>query len=214
MPLTAENSGGNAKPAYYVVALAMAIPALLFGLLLGGSRFAVSALMAGGVDFRQLYAAGYMVRTGHGHELYDYQGQQYFQNKVVSPGLFPLPYIRPAYQALLFAPLTFVSFRVAYALWFLLNVLLLFLCLRLLRPWTENLRAVWGLLPVAIALGFIPLGFAFMQGQDSILLLVLASATLVLLKRRKTFSGGAMLAMGLFKLQLVLFKRNSLKAEL
>src|SRR5262249_15551749 len=65
--------------------------------------FLPSALR-GHADFRQLYSAGYMVRTGHSGELYDYQAQKAVQDAVVDDDELALPFIRPAYQALLFAP--------------------------------------------------------------------------------------------------------------
>ena len=55
-------------------------------------------------DFRQLYAAGYMVRTGHAGELYNYAAQKNFQDTLVSRERLALPFIRPAYQAVFFAP--------------------------------------------------------------------------------------------------------------
>ena len=38
----------------------------------------------GRVDFRQLYTAGYMLRTGHRQQLYDFEVVEKFQNEVVS----------------------------------------------------------------------------------------------------------------------------------
>jgi len=39
--------------------------------------------LRGHADFRQLYVAGYMVRTGHRTQLYDYAAQTCFQNTLV-----------------------------------------------------------------------------------------------------------------------------------
>ena len=182
----------------------MAVPALLFGLFLGASWVAVFAIAQGRVDFRQLYAAGYMVRTHHGHELYDYAAQKHFQDTLVSPAERALPFVRPAYQALLFAPLSVLPYVYAYIAWFLLNLVLLHFWLRLFRPLTHSLRKVWKFLPLALVMGFIPILLSLLQGQDSVLLLVILSAALILLERERAFAAGAMLAVGLFKFQLVL----------
>jgi len=191
-------------PKYYITGLSMAVPALLFGLFLGASWVAVFAVAQGRVDFRQLYAAGYMVRTHHGHELYDYDAQKHFQDIQVSPAQLALPFVRPAYQALLFAPFSLLPFRAAYITWFILNLLMLYLWLRMTTPWVYELVAVWKFLPLAMIIGFIPISLALLQGQDSILLLVILSASMLLVKRGKHLTSGAVLGLGLFKFQLVL----------
>src|SRR5213080_1241574 len=70
--------------------------------------------MRGHADFRQLYIAGYLVRTGHRTQLYDYAAQTYFQNTLVSNDERALPFIRPAYQALMFVPFSLLPYRTAY----------------------------------------------------------------------------------------------------
>jgi hypothetical protein len=189
---------------YYVRALAMGIPAVLFGLLLSGWVAFIPGAMAGHADFRQLYTAGYMVRVGGGHELYDYDVQKQFQDTLVSPEAIALPYIRPAYQALIFVPFTFISYRAAYWVMVVLNVGLLGLCFQLLSPYMLNLRAVWKWLPIAIFASFFPTGAALIQGQDSILLLTFLAAAFVALSKGNEFTAGVLTALGLFKFQLVI----------
>ena len=77
------------------------LPLLLGAQVIGWVTFFPSALR-GHSDFRQLYAAGYMVRIGHASELYDYRAQETFQGTLVGNDQRALPFIRPAYQALLF----------------------------------------------------------------------------------------------------------------
>ena len=43
-----------------------------------------------------------MVRSGNAHELYEYDAQLRFQNRLVSPGDIALPFNHLAYEALLF----------------------------------------------------------------------------------------------------------------
>ena len=159
--------------------------------------------LRGHADFRQLYVAGYMVRTGHRRQLYDYAAQTYFQNTLVSNDERALPFIRPAYQALMFVPFSLLPYRTAYLGFLLLNVLLLALAFLILQPRLRGLSRVWPGLPPALFLGFYPVALALMQGQDSILLLALLAAALVSLERNRDLTAGALAGVGLFKFQIV-----------
>jgi hypothetical protein len=202
-PAQAANPAHSSVP-YYVRACAMGIPAILFGLLISGWIAFIPGAMAGHADFRQLYVAGYMIRDGVGHELYDYDVQKTFQDRLVSPEAIALPYIRPAYQALLFVPFTLVSYRAAYWIMVALNIGLLTVSFQLLSPYMSTLRTIWKWLPVAIFASFFPTGAALIQGQDSILLLTLLVAAFVALARGNEFMAGVLAALGLFKFQLVI----------
>ena len=140
---------GNEIP-YYFTALAMALPAIMLGLQLSGWIGFLPMIRDGHADFRNLYAAGYMVRVGHGHEIYDYAAQKMFQDGLVSREEIAIPFIRPAYQALLFAPFSFLPFRQAYFAFLSFNLAILVLCFRLLRPYMGNLARVWPGLPAAM----------------------------------------------------------------
>jgi len=159
--------------------------------------------LRGHADFRQLYVAGYMVRTGHRTQLYDYAAQAYFQNTLVSNDERALPFIRPAYQALMFVPFSLLPYRTAYLGFLLLNLLLLALAFLMLQPRLRGLSRVWPGLPPALFLGFYPVALALMQGQDSILLLALLAAALVSLERNRDLTAGALAGVGLFKFQIV-----------
>jgi hypothetical protein len=189
---------------YYIKALAMALPAIMLGWQISGWIFFLPAAMHGRADFRQLYTAGYMIRTGHSRELYDFAAQQRFQDAVVSPQPSALPFIRPAYQALLFYPFSFVSYKTAYFLFLALNLVLLILSFWMLRPQLLNLAAVWKPLPLAMFVSFVPTGVALMQGQDSILLLLLFSATFLSLERDAEFLAGVLTGFALFKFQIAI----------
>src|SRR5260370_42478256 len=67
----------------------------------------------GGADFRQLYVAGYMVRTGAAAKLYDYDYPLQLQNSLVAPAATGLPFIPPAYQCLVCGPLCPLAYRTA-----------------------------------------------------------------------------------------------------
>src|SRR5207245_9841341 len=74
---------------------------------------------------------------------------------------------------------------------------------RLLRPWTSNLRAEHKWLPIAIFASFVPVASALMLGQDSILLLALLSASMLALEKERDFTAGALAGLGLFKFHLL-----------
>ena len=160
--------------------------------------------LRGHADFRQLYAAGYLVCTGHSHELYDYGLQRQVQDSLVSNDERALPFIRPAYQALLFAPFSFISYRTAYLAFLIVNLGALVLCFVLLRDNLGNLKNEWWGLPPALFLAFYPVSLAIMQGQDSILLVACLCASLLCLRRGRQVSAGLLLGLGFFKPQIVI----------
>jgi hypothetical protein len=189
---------------YYVKALAMGIPAIMLGLQISMWVFLAPAILDGHSDFRQLYTAAYMVRTGHADQIYDYEVQKQFQDSLVSKAEIALPFIRPAYQALLFVPLSFLDYRHAYFAFLFINLLLLWLAYRLLRPKMQNLADVLPWLPAALCLTFLPVATALVQGQDSIELLVLLAGAAALLDRSQDFWAGVIMALGLFKFQIAI----------
>jgi hypothetical protein len=156
----------------------------------------------GHADFRNLYAAGYMVRTGNGYLIYNFDATKLAQDTVVSKWNVTLPYIRPAFQALFFAPFTFLSYRNAFFLFLALNLALIALAIHLLH---QSLPALdrFHFFSAAMFLYF-PLILALLQGQDSILLLTLLAGAAMSIKSGREFLAGSLVALGLFKFQLVL----------
>ena len=206
--LTAADSVSAQTPSgsvpYYVRACVLGIPAYLIGVHFWTWVFTASIFLGGRADFRQLYAAAYMVRTGHAHDLYDYDSQKYYQDQLVSPAPVALPFVRPAYQAALLAPLSLLSYRGAYCAFLAINVALLTGIYFLLLPWMQNLQALYWWLPLALLLGFLPIGAALIQGQDSILLTALLVCAFVLLTNDHELLAGVLVGLGLFKFQMVL----------
>ncbi|MGH9538230.1 MAG: glycosyltransferase family 87 protein, partial [Terriglobales bacterium] len=115
-----------------------------------------------------------------------------------------LPFIRPAYQALLFVPFSLLPYRSAYLAFLTVNLVLLGMAYWVLRPHMSNLARVWRFLPVFVFLVFYPILLAMMQGQDSILLLVLLAAALAALEQGQERRAGILLGLGLFKMQIVI----------
>jgi len=189
---------------YYVRACVLGVPAYLIGVHLWTWVFTVSVFLGGRADFRQLYAAAYMIRTGHANELYDYDAQKYFQDRFVSPAQVALPFVRPAYQAVLLAPLSRLPYRQAYFAFLAINVAILEAIFLLLLPWMRNLLRLYRWLPLALLLGFLPIAAALIQGQDSILLTALLAGAFVLLTNGHELAGGVLVGLGLFKFQIVI----------
>ena len=153
-----------------------------------------------GRDFRQLYAAGYMVRAGLAGELYDSNAQRFVQRDLFPKGSsVNIYFIRPAYEALVFAPLSFLSYRWAYTVFLAVNIALILLLAAMLSPFS-----LFRPLQVAIIiLAFLPVSVALFQGQDSIALTVLVAASCILLDGKRPLLAGLVAGLGLFKLQVL-----------
>ena len=182
----------------------LAFSAYLIGSHLWTWMLCLPPILGGHADFRQLYAAGYMVRSGHARQIYDYASQVAFQNAAVSNIHRTLPFLRPAYESLLFVPFSLLSYRSAYFTFVLLSLAGLMACYRELRPHFGDLGCIYPWLPGAMFLGFMPVTTALIQGQDSILLLLLLGASFNALHRNKPSLAGFLLAFGLFKFQIIL----------
>ena len=181
----------------------MTLPAVMLGLQIAGWFFFLPGAIHGHCDFRHLYTAGYMVRTGHRKELYDYGVEQKFQDRLVSREAVALPFNHLAYESLIYIPYSLFSYRSAYFLFLATNVLLLAFAMRLIAPWTGNLHGVFPWLPAAMFFTFLPIVAAFMQGQDSIILLLLFAGSFALLSSGRMSSAGLLVGLGLFKFQIV-----------
>ena len=164
-------------------------------------------ILVGFGDFGHFYAAALIVRNGNGAMLYQYE-----QQRQVQAALFPEVDTRPeplifnhlAYETLLWLPLTFFPYATAAALWTLINLLVLVALSIFL---TGYFPSAWRALHVPWILPFLasfPVLMALIQGQDSVVLLCLYSVAFVLLKRDRQFLAGCILALGLFKFQLIL----------
>jgi hypothetical protein len=189
---------------YYVKALALGLPAYLIGVHLWTWVFMLPVFLGGRADFRQLYVGGYMLRSGHAHELYEYTAQKHFQDQLVSTAQIALPVNHLAYEELFFAPFSLMRYRTAYFAFLGFNTVLLAIAFRLLRPYMKNLGGIFHWLPAALFVGFLPVAAALMQGQDSILILTSLCGALVLLDRGDEGTAGALLASCLFKPQIML----------
>jgi len=160
------------------------------------------------LDFAEFYSAAQIVCQGLGRELYNLNLQYEFQSKIAVVHVF---YNHPPFEALLFVPLTYCSYQVAYTIWTLVSVALLALAALMLKSHSNvslaisqyaRMRADFGLLLV-LFLTFAPATTALLLGQDSMLMLFLYTLVFVLLVRGLDFWAGCVLACGLFKFQLI-----------
>ena len=180
-------------------AIARGLAAILLGAQLSSWLFFMPAALSGHADFRQLYTAGFMLRTGDRHLIYDPQAQMSAQNALVSREQTILPFNHLAYEAVGFAPLSLISYRNAYFVFLAFNSLLLFFAMFALDQAVTLGKQVF-----ALCICFLPVAIALMQGQDSIVLLALFASAYLALHRRNDLLAGALIGLGMFKFQLVL----------
>jgi len=155
---------------------------------------------AKGTDFSERYAAARMVREGYGHQLYDFRVQEQFQIRYA--GRIGEYYIHPPFGTLLFLPIAFWSLRTAYLMWCLLNTgVLVYTAILFQRHVFPGFD--WRVM-VPLFFLFPPVLIGFLQGQDSLLLLLIMTLAVVELRRERNFSAGCWLGCGLFKFHIVL----------
>lgn len=157
-------------------------------------------IMEGKNDFPIFYSNAQMVREGKASALYDFDAENTFTRRVTD--VARPPYNHMPYELLFFIPFTYLQFRAAYIVWTILSVAMLVgvaLTVRNLFPdrWTFSLALL-------TILAFYPEWCCLMQGQDSILLLCLFVVSFWLWRRGKDDIAGFVLALGLFRPQLVL----------
>jgi hypothetical protein len=159
---------------------------------------------SGHVDFRSLYTAGYMVRTGQGQEIYNYETSERSQNELVSKAEGSLPFIHLAYETLIYVPFSFLSYRSAYFAFLAFNLLTLAFAFSILKPHLAPLQEIWPCLPLAIFACFLPVALALIQGQASIMLLALMILSMSVLEGGRDVLAGVYLGLTLFKFQYAL----------
>ncbi len=160
-------------------------------------------------DFSEFYCAAQIVANGLGSKLYDIDLQSQFISRVAAVHTF---YNHPPFQTLLFVPFTVFNYRVASRLWIVVSFIFLIAAAWLIESRTKvslaisdytKIRADFGLVLV-LFLTFAPVTTCFLIGQDSMLVLLIYTLVFLLLRRNATFYAGCVLALGLFKFQLVL----------
>ncbi len=150
---------------------------------LAGAWHLVWFLRNGYQDFTVFYQGAEMVRAGQAAQLHD---------------------LHPAFEELLFVPLTSLSYFPAYVVWTLLNVVMMALSVVMVRKTFEEVGRLSPLFLILSVTAFAPAVRALTQGQDSILLLLLVTLSVFLLARGRAVWAGGALGLGMFKFHLVI----------
>jgi hypothetical protein len=203
-PASAFAGEGGSLPArkLWLHDLVLGLLPLLIGLEVLLATYYVPRALRGLDDFRQLYVGGYMIRTGHARELYDYDTQQRFQDTLVPiENHDPLVISHLAFEELLFVPLSLLTYKVAYWMFMAFNGGLLVLCVGLLK---DRLKVLLDWLPILLIPAFFPISRTLEKGQDSIIVLTLLAAALWALDHQKEFVAGLLVGIGIFKFQIVI----------
>ncbi|HEV2577043.1 MAG TPA: glycosyltransferase family 87 protein [Acidobacteriaceae bacterium] len=152
-------------------------------------------------DFRAFYGAGWLL-LHNPHQLFSLSLQETVQNAIVCPMWRGVPFYHPAYEALLYAPLTLLSYRHAYIVFAVLNLLLLALCYTL-APRSADPRIARIPRPLLFSLCF-PAFMGIAEGQDSIVFFLLICLLWRALASTRDRTAGILLALALFKVQIAL----------
>ena len=164
------------------------------------------SLFAGASDFSSFYAAGRLVDSGAASLVYDRAAQRQMQSQLfptLASRQGPLPFIHAPFELLIFAPLALLSYSHAVIAWYTCNLVLLISVPLVLRKQLPVVRSnvFYALLALIF---FLPANIALLQGQDSILLLLLFALAFVQLSSGRDARAGCVLALATFKPQLVL----------
>jgi hypothetical protein len=200
LAMQAEGEGMTATTRAVILGLA----AILIGLPLPTWAFFFWHVVPDGhPDFRANYTAGYMVRTGK--PLYDFALESKVQTSTVPVKSLDevAPFIHPAYEALVYVPLSFLTYLQAYWVWFSVNLIILVCVYYLLRPQLSALSVVTPWLPAASFAAFLPIGAAMVQGQDSLLVLLpFAAAFAYFRDPKRLWVSGILLGLTVFRFQI------------
>jgi hypothetical protein len=157
------------------------------------------------MDFVGIYVGPRMIASGAASQLYDLPTQAAFSAAAVAPykrGI--MPFVYPAYVAVILKPLGLLSFRTALKVWFLVNMMaFVWSAIRLGRffggsAWEQTAVLV-------IFLAWPPLELTLAQGQMGLLLTIAFTEALIALHAGRQWRTGCWLSLGLMKPQMILF---------
>lgn len=161
-------------------------------------------VVSGHSDFVSFYAAGKMLRSGEGRQLFDRAAQLNIQQQFssfVRARQEPFPYIHPPFEALLFVPLSYLPYLPAYGAWFAINLVWLGAIGYLLGNDFPSLGRLPLGLWIIVSFAFFPVMSLFAQGQDDLLFLLLLTLCFLAVRREACFVGGIWLGLATFRPQ-------------
>lgn len=155
-------------------------------------------------DFLSVYVGAQAVAEGHGSQLYTVELQRNLTDTAIQPysRRILLPYIYPAYVAVLLSPLGKLPLVTAFLLWTCINLLAAAWLLRRVLRYQSFLPGQRAALLVAY-LAWVPLQLTISHGQMGLLCAVGLSEALVSLQSGKEWLAGCWLALGLVKPQII-----------
>jgi len=158
-------------------------------------------------DYIAFHTAGRLLLLGRGSEIYDRPAVMQIQASLLdgrAPGFYDA-FRNPPFAALPFVVTAELDLLAGFALWTLLSLVCLGLSLWLLLDETPWLRVRWRGLAV-LGLGFAPVYFGIIDGENATISLLLYVLIYRALVRDQPWQAGVWAALGLFKPQLfVLF---------
>jgi hypothetical protein len=150
-------------------------------------------------DFVSHFAAGAMLRQDTG-DLYSLAAQREYQARLGSRKF--LPWVHPAVEALLFAPLSGLGIERAFRIWEALNLAALCWIAFMLRRYLADLTGPQA--TAVFAAGLIPLGAGLAAGQDHILCLLLYCGAFLLIEDGRDLLGGCVFGLAFVRFQLAI----------
>jgi hypothetical protein len=150
--------------------------------------------LAGQNDFLALYVGATLAGTP---DLYSPPVFERMQKKTVNIRMPAVLFSRPPFYAVLLKPLAAMPYPAAYLLFQVLSVAALVSALRVLAPRGDPLWLLGGM--------SIPVLTAFINGQDVLLVLAAAAASIALWRRGFTFVAGLVLSLCAIKFHFFLF---------
>ena len=148
-------------------------------------------------DFLNLYIGASMAREGEFAELHDPEVQLRKEQEFVPRITEVVPFVRPAFYALLLTPLALIPFESAFWCWLLLHTAILLACWR----WAWRRFGADALVFAAI---YFPSALGIISGQDGTFILAAAVVSYALAERGKPVWSGVVLALTLIKFHLLL----------
>lgn len=188
------------NPPWLLPVIASVLALIQLGLIWCG----LPAALHGDVDFKAFYTAGHLIAQGRGHELYSYRAQQQMQQALFGGGAQTLPFLYPAYAGLLFVPWSLLPYRAAYLLFSAVNLAALALSCSVICSGSPLLRRLPLSMRLVLIAALLPIAEVVIQGQISLLLLLLYCILQRLLLKQKSFRAGLVLAACLVKFQIAI----------
>lgn len=154
-----------------------------------------------GGDFPSLYGSGCLIAEGRANELYNLESQLSVQKNFL-PGEDNkyLCYANPPYFALIYAPFSYINYRLAFFIHTLLMVGALLLTLYLISPLIDVVKRHF-LCAFTITVLFYPILRSILGGQNTPLTLLVIASTLHEITNGKEYLAGIILGLLLFKPQ-------------